>query len=140
MFLDTLESLMKERKLNKNSLAKESGIPYTTIDGFYKKGCDNIKLSTLTRLASFFGVSLDYLVNGEITNISSHERDVIHAYRANPSMQVAVDKLLGLPDDGPTVGEDIASTVASAVEKKFREKITIVFPAFGTTFVFVIYI
>ena len=122
MFLDTLERLMKERKLNKNSLARESGIPYTTIDGFYKKGCDNVKLSTLTRLASFFGVSLDYLVNGEITNISSHERDVIHAYRANPSMQGAVDKLLGLPADGPTVGEDIASTVASAVEKSFVKK------------------
>jgi len=122
MFLDMLETLMKERKLNKNSLAKESGIPYTTIDGFYKKGCDNIKLSTLTRLASFFGVSLDYLINGEITNISSHERDVIFAYRKNPAMREAVDKLLGVPSDGPTVGDDIASTVAEAVQKSLVKK------------------
>ena len=122
MFLDTLESLMKERKLNKNSLAKESGIPYTTIDGFYKKGCDNIKLSTLTRLASFFGVSLDYLVNGEITNISTHEREVIFAYRKNPAMREAVDKLLGISSDGPSVGDDISSTVAAAMEKSFVKK------------------
>lgn len=122
MFLDMLETLMKERKLNKNSLAKESGIPYTTIDGFYKKGCDNIKLSTLTRLASFFGVSLDYLINGEITNISSHERDVIFAYRKNPAMREAVDKLLGVPSNGPTVGEDMASTVAEAVQKSLVKK------------------
>lgn len=122
MFLDMLETLMKERKLNKNSLAKESGIPYTTIDGFYKKGCDNIKLSTLTRLASFFGVSLDYLINGEITNISSHERDVIFAYRKNPAMRGAVDKLLGVPSNGPTVGEDMASTVAEAVQKSLVKK------------------
>ena len=122
MFLDMLETLMKERKLNKNSLAKESGIPYTTIDGFYKKGCDNIKLSTLTRLASFFGVSLNYLINGEITNISSHERDVIFAYRKNPAMREAVDKLLGVPSNGPTVGEDMASTVAEAVQKSLVKK------------------
>ncbi len=122
MFLDTLERLMKERKLNKSSLAKESGIPYTTIDGFYKKGCDNIKLSTLTRLASFFGVSLDYLVNGEITNISPHERKVVFAYRNNPAMREAVDKLLGLPADNPTIGEDIVSTVSAAMEESFVKK------------------
>lgn len=122
MFLDTLESLMKERKLNKNSLARESGIPYTTIDGFYKKGCENIKLSTLTRLASFFGVSLDYLVNGEITNITSHERDVIFAYRNNPGMRDAVDKLLGVPSGGSSVGGDISSTVAAAMEKSIVKK------------------
>ena len=117
MFLDTLNFLMKERKLNKNTLAKESGIPYTTIDGFYKKGCDNVKLSTLTRLADFFGVSLDYLINGQITNVSSHEREVILAYRSNPSMQEAVDKLLGISSEAPSIGEDIASTVAAAIEK-----------------------
>ena len=117
MFLDTLNFLMKERKLNKNTLAKESGIPYTTIDGFYKKGCDNVKLSTLTRLADFFGVSLDYLINGQITNVSSHEREVILAYRINPSMQEAVDKLLGISPESPSIVDDLVSTLSAAVEK-----------------------
>ncbi len=87
---------MAEKGLNKHTLSKESGVPYTTIDGFYKKGCDNVKLSTLLRLASFFNVSLDYLVNGEITNVTDHEKDLIYAYRNNPVMQSAVDKLLGI--------------------------------------------
>lgn len=67
-FTEKLDTLMNERHLNKSILSKESGIPYTTIDGFYKKGADNIKLSTLKRLASYFGCSLDYLVDDSNTN------------------------------------------------------------------------
>ncbi len=53
---------MAERGINKSTLSRESGIPYTTIDGFYKKGCDNIKLSTLQKLAEYFDVSVDFLL------------------------------------------------------------------------------
>ena len=52
-----------------------SGIPYTTIDGFYKKGSDNIKLSTLKKLAECLNCSLDYLVddtNDAPTTIAAH--------------------------------------------------------------------
>lgn len=62
MFLDILNELMAEKGINKNVLSKESGVPYTTIDGFYKKGCDNIKLSTLEKIADYFGVTIDYLL------------------------------------------------------------------------------
>ena len=62
MFLEILNSLMEERGINKSTLSKESGIPYTTIDGFYKKGCENIKLQTLQKLADYFDVSVDYLL------------------------------------------------------------------------------
>ena len=58
-FLTKLDKLMKDRNINKNQLSKESGVPYTTIDGFYKKGTDNIKLSTLKKLAAYFECSLD---------------------------------------------------------------------------------
>ena len=62
-FLSKLELLMAEKKLTRGGLAKQTGIPYTTIVGFYDKGYDNIKLSTLKRLAHFFNVSVDYLCN-----------------------------------------------------------------------------
>ena len=85
MFLDMLNELMKTNGYNKNSLAKESGIPYTTIVGFYSKGTDNVKLSTLRKLADFFGVSLDYLINGENTetplSVSIEELKLINQYR-----------------------------------------------------------
>lgn len=65
---DKLDILMKERKINKAELARESGIPYTTIDGFYKKGSENAKLSTLKKLCSYFNCSLDYLADDAIAN------------------------------------------------------------------------
>ena len=61
-FLEKLDALMEEKGTNKSVLSKESGIPYTTIDGFYKKGYDNAKLPTIKRIASCFGVTIDYLI------------------------------------------------------------------------------
>lgn len=74
-FIEKLDKLMQERHINKSILAKESGIPYTTIDGFYKKGSDNIKLSTLRKLSSYFNCSLDYLVDDEIENDANMSAD-----------------------------------------------------------------
>lgn len=63
-FIDRLETLMEKNGINnKSELSKVSGIPYTTIDGFYKKGSDNIKLSTLRKLAECLNCTLDYLVD-----------------------------------------------------------------------------
>ena len=53
-FLTKLDKLMKDKNINKSQLSKDSGVPYTTIDGFYKKGTENIKLSTLKKLSSYF--------------------------------------------------------------------------------------
>lgn len=60
---DKLDKLMLEKKISKLQLSKESDIPYTTIVGFYTKGTDNVKLSTLRKLADYFQCSLDYLVD-----------------------------------------------------------------------------
>jgi len=57
---------MKDKRINRSQLSKESGIPYTTIDGFYKKGTDNVKLSTLKKLSNYFHVPLDYWNDEEI--------------------------------------------------------------------------
>lgn len=64
-FTDKLDKLMDERSLSRMGVAKGSGVPYTTIVNFYEKGTENIKLSTLRKLAEFFNVSLDYLVDDE---------------------------------------------------------------------------
>ena len=60
---DKLDTLMAEKGINKSILSKESGIPYTTIAGFYTKGTDNVKLSTLRKLSSYLGCSIDYLAD-----------------------------------------------------------------------------
>lgn len=59
-FLEKLDSLMNEHNLNKSTLSKACKIPYTTIDGWYKKGYEDLRLSTLKKLASYFNTSLDF--------------------------------------------------------------------------------
>lgn len=60
-FLEKLDYLMEKRSINKSKLSKMSGVPYTTIDGFYKKGYENTKLSTIRKISEALNVSLDYL-------------------------------------------------------------------------------
>ena len=67
-FLEKLDYMMNKYNLNKHSFAKASGIPYTTVDGFYKKGFDGIRLSTLWKIAEYFNTTIDYFVKDNITD------------------------------------------------------------------------
>ena len=69
-FLEKLDFLLAQRNMNKLQLSKATGIPYTTIDSFYKKGYDNIKLSTLLKLSNYFQCTLDYLVDDNSEEIN----------------------------------------------------------------------
>lgn len=64
-FTEKLDALMAEKGINKSILSKEAGIPYTTIAGFYTKGTENTKLSTLRKISSYFGCSIDYLADDD---------------------------------------------------------------------------
>lgn len=91
-FLKKLDYLMEQHKLNKHTLSLSCGVPYTTIDSFYKKGYANAKLSTVEKIANYFNTSIDYLMREEITDpnygttkkqlqISVDEKDIIDKYR-----------------------------------------------------------
>lgn len=64
-FTEKLDMLMEANHLNKNTLSKACGIPYTTIDGWYKKGVSDLKLSTLRKLTAYFGQSLSFWLDNE---------------------------------------------------------------------------
>ena len=87
MFLEILERLMKERNINKNVLANESGIPYTTIDGWWKKGYDNIRLTTLKKLAAYFNVSLDYLMDSS-PELEDEYENMLQYLKERPEMKL----------------------------------------------------
>ena len=67
-FLAKLDFLMDRFGLTKTTLSQKSGIPYTTIDAWYKKGYEGLKLTTLRKIASFFNTTLDSWVLDEITD------------------------------------------------------------------------
>ncbi len=63
--LDRMRKLASEKGITNNlQFSKYTGVPYTTIDNFYKVGYENAKLSTLKKIATALECSLEYLVNG----------------------------------------------------------------------------
>ena len=64
-FLDRIDAMLAQKDINKNQLAQLTGIPVSTIYGWYKKGYDNITLPTLKKLSAFFGCTMEYLANGD---------------------------------------------------------------------------
>lgn len=67
-FLEKLDFLMARFSLNKRTLSINSDIPYTTIDNWYKRGYEGLKLPTLRKLAEYFNTTLDYWILDEITD------------------------------------------------------------------------
>lgn len=80
-FLQKLDYLMKKNNLNKSSLSKACDIPYTTIDGWYKKGYEGLKLPTVRKLANYFGTGLDYWADDTILEPNQTRNDF--AIKAN---------------------------------------------------------
>jgi len=72
-FLEKLDFLMKEKGISRSVLSKESGIPYTTIDGFYKKGYENAKLSTIKKLSRYFNITMDELICDGLCPVKSNQ-------------------------------------------------------------------
>lgn len=62
---ENIDNLTSKKGINKSILSKESGIPYTTIDGIYKKGYENVKLSTIRKISEYFGITLDELIGNQ---------------------------------------------------------------------------
>lgn len=93
-FLEKLDLLMAKNHLNKSTLSKACDIPYTTIDGWYKKGYEGLKLTTLRKLAAYFGTSLDYWASeGEdrskgVQNLSELHRQAVSRLEEMPEEEV----------------------------------------------------
>lgn len=79
-FLEKLNYLMEQNNLNKSTLSKSCDIPYTTIDNWYKRGYEGLKLTTLRKLANYFGTSLDYWAtkNDELSPEASEVLRKVH--------------------------------------------------------------
>lgn len=75
-FLEKLNYLMQQNGLNKSKLSKACNIPYTTIDGWYKKGYKGVKLTTLRKLSDYFDVPLDFWANEEDTPSPVHTNSI----------------------------------------------------------------
>lgn len=67
-YLEKLDMLFNRYNLNAHSFSTKSGIPYTTVVGWYKKGYDSIKVSTLKIVSEFFNTTLDFWIRDDISD------------------------------------------------------------------------
>ena len=56
---------MKDKKLNRTELAKAIGIAPSTINSWYSRGCENVTLKALLKVANYFSISIEELVHGK---------------------------------------------------------------------------
>ena len=111
---EKLDKFMCEHNYNKADVARISGIPYTTIDGLYKKSDENSKLSTLRKLANFIGCTIDELTDGDTKSDSGYYLDPEIARLAqeiydNPDLRILMDASRKLdPDDVKNIADIVA--------------------------------
>lgn len=114
--LEKIDFLLNKNELNKGQLSAKADIPYSTVDNFYKKGVDNMKLSTFKKLCSFFRVDMTSMAYDELEiqpydpermNTTPREREIIKAFRrADDYDQTSVCRTLGIDEaEGLKKGE-----------------------------------
>ena len=63
-FLDNLDFLLKAHDMKRADLARAIHIAPSTINSWYARGTDKIKLQVLIDISNYFNVSLEFLING----------------------------------------------------------------------------
>ena len=136
ILLSRIEQLCIDRRISQHMAFVESGVGRN-----FKSNMKNANPSVgkITMLANYFGVSVDYLLGNTdlphhqksvtiVTPINEKESRVLFAYRSHPEMQMAVDKLLGISDDGNVTlysaaksNDNHAPTITSMPHDKWDE-------------------
>lgn len=101
-----LQDLINTCNTNVKEISRETKVPASTIYSIIKRDNKNANISDLYKIAHHLGVTLDYFYEGNLNNnisLSSHEKEVITAYRNQPAMQEAVDRLLGVKEEEKVV-------------------------------------
>ena len=97
---DRIKNIRNLRNMTTYDLSEITKIPQSTISKI-ENGKRKIDSDSIIAIAEALNVSIDYLLRGcsqENNNHSIEEdfKDLIAAYKNNPDMQLAVNRLLGL--------------------------------------------
>ena len=128
IFSNNLKRLMAVHGKDQIDLINDLGINKSTISTWVRAE-KMPRMGTIQLLANYFNVNISDLVDDKSTFnegliLTEHEKEIILAYRNQPAMQEAVDKLLGVPADVDMdiIADDVVKTVkrVDAQVKKSR--------------------
>lgn len=102
-FCERLKERRETLNITRQEMAKLVGVVPSAIAN-YENGVSHPKLEILYKIFDILKVDANYLYQDEykshtelnVERLTPHEKQVITAYRGQPDMQTAVDKLLGV--------------------------------------------
>lgn len=108
-FTEKLDMLMKANGLNKRSFAQKCDIPYTTVCGWYDRGYDGVRMSTIRKIAEAFNTDLEYwayddVPENEKSPAPEGAEDAITMEESNRLFDLLVQ--LGMIKDGISLSDD----------------------------------
>ena len=123
--IERIKKIKKEKKLTNAQLAELAQLPYGTLNKILGSETKTPTIESILKISETLGVSADYIIYGEIPTsptqpnelpLTPHEKTVMTAYRDQPEMRPAVDKLLGVKE------EKLHTIKIAARNGKFEEK------------------
>jgi len=99
-----IKLLRTKKGISQEELGKVVGVQRAAVQKWEAGKVQNLKRSTIKKLADYFNVNPISFIDDDNSifnniNLSFHEKEVITAYRNQPNMQNAVDKLLGVEEE-----------------------------------------
>ena len=109
-----IEEAIKASGLSYMDLEKMTGISHSTIQRYAVGKTDRLPISAIMKLADALNVSAPWIVGWDnlSSDLTSHEKKVITAYRDQPEVQPAVDTLLGVKEKAPSEDGAVLSVAA----------------------------
>lgn len=97
MFIDNLNKIIKEKGITKAKLAREAGIPDSTLRS-WENGKDP-SLNKVIKISRYFGISIDELVDNDIYRIelSENEKELLNLFKQMSEREQI--KLIGVVED-----------------------------------------
>ena len=98
LFFDILFKKMEEQNISAYKLEKELGIKQTTISNWKTKVTKDMNLSTALKLAKYFNISLDNIIELEQHEVlTDKEKELIEQYnKSDKTTQEIIDKILNI--------------------------------------------
>jgi repressor LexA len=119
-----IKQLISEKGFSVKTFSEKIEIPYSTLRSMLNGSIGGAAVDSVIKICAGLGISINDLQSCNTVKLpfetSDKEKKLIIAYRNNPEMQPAVDKLLGLTD------EVLISTVKAARSDGNNQPIEIV--------------
>lgn len=123
----TLDRILKEKGTNVNELAKNIGVSNQTLYSIIKRDNMKIDFELLLKICSELNVNVEKFYDDYIDSksqqilLTDEEQQLILAYRANPSMQEAVKKLLDIDVSEKTIPTLVAARSSDNEPMQIKE-------------------